>query len=81
MTGRVIRYRRRPSRTALLLAMMCWLTGAVVAAWWQAPERVHLPEARRRAAAALAVGGVTGGWIIVMATAHLWFPHLRARTR
>lgn len=81
MTGRVIRYRRRPSRTWLMLALLCWMAGAAVALWWTAPERAHLPEARRRRVAALAIGGAAGGWIIVIATAHLWFPHLRARPR
>ncbi len=81
MTGRVIRYRRRPSRTWLLAALLCWLVGGGMAIWWRAPQRAHLPESRSRAAAALAIGGVAGGWIIVLATAHLWFAHLQARLR
>lgn len=81
MTGRVIRYRRRPSRGWLILALLCWLAGAAVAQWWSAPERAHWPEARPRRAAELAVGGMAGAWIMVIVTAHLWFPQLRAPRR
>ncbi len=81
MSGRVFRYRRRPSRRLIGLGVFIWLIGVAGAVYWRAPERRLLPGSKQRAAASLAVSGWLGGCVLIWATAHLWFPHLRKRTR
>jgi hypothetical protein len=79
--NRVIKYRRRPSRHTLALALFVMAAGAGGAAYFMYGEPRVLPTSPGRAYLCLAAAAVIAGWIVIVATSKLWFKHLWHKRR